>query len=215
MTRMPAAERREKLLDTAVTLFAERGFGGATTAELAKAAGVTEPIIYRHFKSKKELFIAVIERAGKLTLDLWEHQLRDTDDPAHRLQRLVTANPMITHKGSGVYRVIVQAMTAIDDPEILEALRRHVSTLHEFVAREVTRAQSEGQVSKGMSPSITAWMLLHLGLGYGLMAPLGIEGHATDEHGLRVRDAVLHLMLGERAKQVQDEWLKQENRPKD
>ncbi|MCA9310819.1 MAG: helix-turn-helix transcriptional regulator, partial [Phycisphaerales bacterium] len=53
MTRLPAAKRREQLLDTAVVLFAERGYGGATTAELARAAGVTEPIIYRHFKSKR------------------------------------------------------------------------------------------------------------------------------------------------------------------
>ena len=66
MTRLPAAERREQLLDTAVTLFAKRGYAGATTAELAKAAGVTEPIIYRHFASKKDLFIAVIDRTGEL-----------------------------------------------------------------------------------------------------------------------------------------------------
>ncbi|MCA9294077.1 MAG: TetR/AcrR family transcriptional regulator [Phycisphaerales bacterium] len=210
MTRMPAAARREQLLDTAVSLFAERGFGGATTAELAKAAGVTEPIIYRHFRSKKDLFIAVIQRAGRLTLDLWEHQLRDTDDPATRLKRLVTANPMITHKGAGVYRVIVQAMTAVEDADILEALRQHIVTLHDFVQKEVEYAQEQGQVSKGMSPSITAWMLLHLGLGYGLMAPLGIDGHATDERGKRVRDVVLNLMLGERAKQLQDQWAKEE-----
>ena len=89
MTRLPAAQRKEQLLDTAVELFARRGFGGATTAELAKAAGVTEPIIYRHFRSKKDLFIAVIDRTSELTLETWERQLKTAKDPAQRLRRLM------------------------------------------------------------------------------------------------------------------------------
>ena len=60
MTRLPAAQRREQLLDEASKLFAQLGYARATTSQLAKAAGVTEPIIYRHFASKRDLFIALI-----------------------------------------------------------------------------------------------------------------------------------------------------------
>lgn len=199
MTRLPAAKRREQLLDTAVSLFAERGYGGATTAELARAAGVTEPIIYRHFASKKALFISVIDRTSDLITQTWERQLRTAKDPAQRLRRLIAANPMVSDRGRGIYRVIVQAMTEIEDPQILEAIQRHVIALHKFVTREVARAQDEGQVSKFFSPEVTAWTLLHLGLGYGVMAPLNIPGHAHDEQGVQVRDVILRLMLGERA----------------
>lgn len=208
MTRLPAAQRKAQLLDTAVSLFAERGFGGATTAELARAAGVTEPIIYRHFKSKKDLFIAVIDRAGELTIDAWSNALRSTEDPAKRLRRLITANPMVMDRGRGIYRVVVQAMTEISDPDILEALQRHVGRLHEFVTQEVTKAQEEGQVSKLFSPEITAWTLLHLGLGFGMLAPLNIAHHAVDDRGVRVRDVVEAMMLGERARQVQHELMR-------
>ena len=72
MKRLPADQRREQLLDRAAELFARHGYARATTAELAKAAGVTEPIIYRHFKSKRDLFISLIERTGRETLDVWE-----------------------------------------------------------------------------------------------------------------------------------------------
>lgn len=197
MTRLPAAQRREQLLDTAVTLFAERGYGGATTAELAKAAGVTEPIIYRHFRSKKDLFIAVIDRTSDLTMRTWERQLRSARDPAQRLRRLIGANPMVTDRGKGIYRVIVQAMMEIEDPEILAALQRHIIKLHEFVTEEVVRAQQEGRVSTRFSPEVTAWTLLHLGLGFGAMAPLNIPGHARDDKDVRVRDVIAQLMLGE------------------
>ena len=59
--RMPADIRREQILQTAVDLFSQRGFKGTTTKELAKAAGVSEAIIFRHFASKDELYAAILE----------------------------------------------------------------------------------------------------------------------------------------------------------
>lgn len=187
-----------------MALFAERGYGGATTAELARAAGVTEPIIYRHFASKKALFMSVIDRTSDLITQTWERQLRTAKDPAQRLRRLIAANPMVSDRGRGIYRVIVQAMTEIEDPQVLDAIQRHVIALHKFVSKEVARAQDEGQVSKFFSPEVTAWTLLHLGLGYGVMAPLNIPGHAQDDRGVQVRDVILRLMLGERAGPMPD-----------
>ena len=194
--RLPAAERREQLLSVAAAIFAERGYSGATTAELAKAAGVTEPIIYRHFNSKRDLFVALIDQTGAETIALWQQQLADAGDPAERLRRLIGANPMVTNRGRGVYRVIVQAMSEIEDELILSALQRHMSALHVFLSKEVDRAQEGGQVSRRFSPDLTAWMLMHLGLGYGVLAPLGVPGHARDESGMHVRDVVEQIMLG-------------------
>lgn len=58
--RMPADARREQILQTAVTLFSQRGFKGTTTKEIAKAAGVSEAIIFRHFATKDELYGAIL-----------------------------------------------------------------------------------------------------------------------------------------------------------
>ncbi|RMH28580.1 MAG: TetR/AcrR family transcriptional regulator [Planctomycetota bacterium] len=204
MSRLPATERRKQLLDTAARLFAERGYARATTAEIARAAQVTEPIIYRHFSSKKELFIALINRTGEETLRLWKQQLHKAPDPAERLRRLIGANPLVSNRGRGAYRVIVQAMTEISDPDILAALAHHIRVLHEFVAGEVVAAQEAGFVSERFSASITAWMLLHLGLGYGVLAPLDIPGHAQDESGVRVREVIEQLMLGDSTRQAEN-----------
>ena len=115
---------------------------------------------------------------------------------------------MSSEAGRGVYRVIVQAMTEIEDADILAAIREHVQRIHSFVAGEVRRAQDEGMVSRAFSPEVTAWVLLHLGLGFGLLAALGIQGHAVDDEGVHVRQVISKMMLGDRAKQVQNEMLR-------
>jgi AcrR family transcriptional regulator len=198
MGRLPAAKRREQLLDTAAKLFAAHGYAGATTSQIARAAGVTEPIIYRHFESKRDLFIALIERTSADTIALWEQELASAPEPAERIKRLLRANPMVANRGKGVYRVIVQAMTEVEDQKIQEALSTHIGTLHAFLAAEVGRAQDNGQVSKRFSPEITAWALIHLGLGYGVLSAMGVTGHGVDKQGLHIHELLGQLMLGER-----------------
>lgn len=60
--RMTGEERREGILDAALALFSEKGFRAATTRELAARAGITEAMIYRHFRSKLDVLRGVIER---------------------------------------------------------------------------------------------------------------------------------------------------------
>ncbi len=68
--RLPAPERREKVLQAALALFAEQGYG-ASMGDMAKAAGITRTVLYHYFPSKERLFLAVLEaEAGELLLHL-------------------------------------------------------------------------------------------------------------------------------------------------
>ena len=60
-SRMKSDERRAAIVAAAIRLFSEKGFRGATTRELAGAMGVTEPVLYQHFETKRELYSAIIE----------------------------------------------------------------------------------------------------------------------------------------------------------
>ena len=81
---MPAEERRASIVSAACKLFAEKGFRGTTTRELAAAVGVTEPVLYEHFRTKRELYSAIIEskaRQGMESLSaLTEQHARLNDD---------------------------------------------------------------------------------------------------------------------------------------
>jgi AcrR family transcriptional regulator len=60
--RLPVAERRELVLEAAGRLFGERGYEGTRLDQIAAAAGVTKPIVYRHFDSKRDLYLALLDR---------------------------------------------------------------------------------------------------------------------------------------------------------
>ncbi len=69
--RMKATDRRRQLLEASIKCFANHGYQGTTTARLAKAAGVSEPVLYQHFASKHDLFVALLEQVGKEVLREW------------------------------------------------------------------------------------------------------------------------------------------------
>jgi AcrR family transcriptional regulator len=183
MSRLPAAQRREQLLDVAESLFAQQGYAGATTAQIAKAAGVTEPIIYRHFKSKRDLFVALIERTGKRTL-------------AQRLARILADNPMVSAEGRAGYKVLLQAIPEVEDTLIAKAVAEHMRLLHEFLTAEIKRAQEAHRVTSRFSAEVIAWTLIHLGMGYGVVDAMGVTGHGRDEKGTHVREVIARILVG-------------------
>jgi AcrR family transcriptional regulator len=200
MARLPAAERREQLLDCAAGVFARQGYARATTAQLAKAAGVTEPIIYRHFKSKRDLFIALIERTGQRTLEQWERDLTDAETPADRLARLIGDNPMVSPEGRDAYRVFLQAISEVEDEDIRAAVSGHIDSVHTFIRVELETAQKTGAVSDRYSAQVLAWTLISIGLGYGALAALGVDGQSRkDDRGVHVSDVLARVLVGKQA----------------
>jgi AcrR family transcriptional regulator len=196
MSRLPARERREQLLDTAAELFAKHGYARATTAQLAKAAGVTEPIIYRHFSSKRDLFVALIERTGERTLAMWEEHLAESTEPAERLKRLINDNPMVTRENRDAYRVILQAISEVEDDDgIKEALSEHMKSLQAFLSKELTEAQAAGRVPDRFSADVLAWVMISMGMGYGALVAMGIPGAGRDSQGKHVRDVIAAAMI--------------------
>jgi AcrR family transcriptional regulator len=90
--RLAREERRNRLLEAARQLFGERGYRDTEVEELARLAGVTKPILYRHFPGGKvEVFMAVIdEHVTRLMRVLWE-AMAASNDPMERLYRGIDA----------------------------------------------------------------------------------------------------------------------------
>jgi len=175
LTRLSGPERRAAVVETACRIFAKGSYHGSTTAQIARATGVTEPVLYRHFASKRELYLACLDAVWERVRLLWERALAAEEDPASWLKAIGKA--YLEARASARIVLIdlwIQALTeAADDPVIRRALRRQVGEVHAFVADLIRRAQAEGGIVTDRDPEAEAWIFISLGLLSTIDARLG------------------------------------------
>ncbi|HEX3606741.1 MAG TPA: TetR/AcrR family transcriptional regulator [Candidatus Dormibacteraeota bacterium] len=132
--RRSAGDRREQVLEAAVREFAELGYQAASTAAIARRAGISQPYIYALFPNKRELFLAVHDRViGRIRATFREAAVGATD-PQDALHRIGTAYPELIGDRF-VLLCQLQAYAAAGDPEI----RAHVARAFSELADEIQR----------------------------------------------------------------------------
>jgi len=177
--RKSAEERREQILEVALAEFAAHGFEGGSTESIARAVGISQPYVFRLFGTKKELFIATIERCMRGTLEMFQTAAAGLkgEEAKHAIgeayvERLAT-DPTYLHAQ-------MQAYAASDDPQIREVVRAGYGALVEYV--ESVTGLPPDRVShffaKGMLLNVMASLDL-LGADEGWAKRL-VEGCRTD-----------------------------------
>ena len=191
-TRLPAAERRQALVDAALRVFMARSYRGSTTAEIAREAGVSEPILYRHFPSKRDLYFACLDRAWASLRELWQAAMTTESEPLVALGRCYLD---LKERKLLLAELWMQAVTeAAEDAEIRDHLRSHVREVHDFVSGAIRDAQACGSVAGERDAEAEAWIFLAV----GLLATLGrrVGALLTEEDFKRIREARVQWMTG-------------------
>jgi AcrR family transcriptional regulator len=133
-TRMSAADRREAVLDAALVEFAESGYVGTSTEDIARRAGISQPYLFRLFGTKKELYIASVGRCFRETIELFQRAAE-----GHRgeeaLQAIGHAYMEQLQTNRTWLRAQMQAYAASEDPEIRAVVRAGYGDLVAYVRR--------------------------------------------------------------------------------
>ena len=197
--RMSADDRRHQLLEASIKCFAEYGYKGTTTVRLARAASVSEPVLYKHFKSKQDLFVCLLEQVGREVIRGWRQAIAPLKSPMDQLRVLFRLNPATTDpRTAQLYGVIFVAQAEISDSAILAALRNHFQQYAKFLAGVIKRAQRAKQVRRDVSASGLAWQIIHSAIGFAFIKPLDIAGHATPAHVEQTIGLLMELLSGDR-----------------
>ena len=160
-TRLPAAERRQAILEAAMRVFSQGSYAGATTAEIAREAGVTEPVLYRHFASKRDLYFACLDEAWRSLRTFAEEAT--AKDPGRCLGKIADGY-MKKRGGLRLVDLWVQALNETADPAIAKAVRRQIREVHDFFADVIRRGQVEGAIHPERDPEAEAWLFIAGGL---------------------------------------------------
>jgi AcrR family transcriptional regulator len=141
------ANRKEQIMNSAAALFASQGFYKTTTAHVAEAVGVTQPYVFHFFKSKEQLYLAVLERAyNRMT-----QAFSVVDAPPERLAEKMgeAFNGLLeTHRNEML--LLMQCFTT-PEPEVRKFAQDMYSEIYETV---LTRFESVGVPNAGMQASI-------------------------------------------------------------
>ena len=163
--RLSASERRLDLVETAIRLFTESSYRGTTTAEIARAAGVSEPILYRHFASKRDLYLAALDHVWEKARAGWERTLSSAPDAGAAVEAIGRQHASVRSAKLQLAELWVQALTeAADDVELRKHLRRHMREVHDFTADMIRRGQEQGVLCADRDANAEAWLFLAGGL---------------------------------------------------
>lgn len=193
--RMRKAERKRQLLEHAKQLFVTHGYQNTTTEKIAEAAGVSEPVLYRHFANKKALFLEVLEEIRAATLTRWRTETAELSDPLAKLHAIADMYLGSTREQAREFRIMHRTLVEIEDAEITALLRSFYLESEEVLAAIIQEGQQTGVFRRPLDPRVGAWELIRTALGYTLTLPLDIPLYREADHVPQAVDCLLQCLL--------------------
>ncbi len=130
--RLTADARRRQLFSTALRLFAERGYSATTMDDIAEAAGVTKPLLYQHFASKRALYLELMDVFAGVLVDRIVDATALAEGPRQQVERGFAAYFALMVENEAAFRLLY-GREAPADPELSEARRRVEETIAQAI----------------------------------------------------------------------------------
>lgn len=185
--RLSSADRREAIVRVAVDLFAQGGFRGTTTRELATAVGVSEPVLYQHFARKKDLYEAIVDVMVAEVTQKFEGALRELPEGASDEEFFTEVGEMVFAWYLDDPRYIRLLMFSALEGHELAQIWYEKATAHfiEFMTGTVKKRMDAGafrEISPFLAMEAFVGMVAHMGLILVI--------HRCEYEGLRREDVV-------------------------
>ena len=130
--RLPADVRRQQLLAVALRLFGARGFEATTMDDIAEAAGVTKPLLYQHFASKRALYLELLEGVAQSLLEAIGKAVAAAEGPRQQVEGGFAAYFHLVVSQAEAFSLLFGSDVP-DDPELSRAVRHVEDMLAEAI----------------------------------------------------------------------------------
>lgn len=162
--RMPAADRRAQLLDAAEVAFSTNSYRDVGTADVAAQARVSEPTLYRYFASKRDLYLAVLERNADRLLATWRQMAARSPDAMTGLAEIGIWYFDQLRKNPAPFRLRARSLLDVGgDEKLAKHARRNFWETFEFIQGLYEQARVTGQIASDTDPRAHAWLFMSVG----------------------------------------------------
>ncbi len=158
--RLPGPERKRQLLTVARRVMAKNGYHQTTMSEIAAAAGVTKPVLYQHYKSKRDLYRNVLEDIGARLQSAVVNAAADSDSPRQRVESGIGAYAQFVEEDPDGFRLLFSGANR-QDPEwaaltsgVERSLAQAISTFIDVPSVEQRRRQTMAYGVMGLAEAM-------------------------------------------------------------
>ncbi len=173
-TKQTAEVRRETIVEAAIRVFAGTSYRAAGTAEIAREAGIAEPTIYRHFDSKRELYLAALERCGAIVRDQFDRIAESTPLAHEALDAMGEWYSEAMETDPAYLRLRQRSLAETDDAEVRMVVRTMYEQVLDIIGRVIRRGQEQGSINRAISAEAGAWLFLAIGHTMDLARLIGL-----------------------------------------
>jgi AcrR family transcriptional regulator len=164
-----AADRRDAVLDAAIAEFARLGLHGASTEDIARRAGISQPYIFRLFGTKKDLFLAAVDRVNdRVAAGFREVATATSGEQQPPLRAMGLAYHTLLANRASLGMLLQSFAASGGDPAVQEHVRRRFAELYDYVREATGIGEEEATVffSQGMLITVAAALDLPQVLGF-------------------------------------------------
>ena len=160
---MAAEDRKRQILDAAIGVFARLGYHGAGTADIASAAEIGEPTIYRYFKNKRELHLEAVKRCRLEITENWQRIVDTSENAEEALQRIATWYYEEINRNPQLLVLRFRTLSESGDPEAVAVVRQTYMRNKRIVQDLYEQARREGSLAEDADPNTLAWLFMAIG----------------------------------------------------
>ena len=152
-------EKRKRVLETAKAAFARYGFAGTNVNRVAETAGISVGALYKYFRTKEDLFLAIIEESHAFLEETLHSILASEPDFFRRIEAILRVAVRSAQDDPDLIRLYVACTTEELAPLADQLSGRIESVSAELYSRMVAEASAAGQIRRDVDPAVTAWLL--------------------------------------------------------
>ncbi len=193
-TRLPAKDRELQILRAATAVFARSNYRVASTADVAAAAGIAEPTVFKYFPTKKSLFLRILEGIGKAIVRAWERVAPPDATGIEALEAAGEAYIVGARGHADELKVQFQALSESDDPDFARVLRKNHEGYVRFFVAVLEKGMKDGTIRRDIDSEAMAWLLNSVGFTSTLLRLLGFDDDQGERHYRAMMRASLALL---------------------
>ena len=192
--RQSAEERKAQIVAEVLRLADEIGPDRLSTTDVARAIGLSQPAIFRHFPTKGALWLAVAEDIADRLQSYWAAAEAGATGPQARLKALIGAQLTAIAETPALPSILFSRELQVDNPALRDVFRGLLGAFEGRLVAVIRELQAAGDLKRDVSPEDVAILLTSLVQGVAIRWTLGARGFALVPEGFRLFDVQMELL---------------------